>query len=340
MNTIERSNLIAQHRKERDKRLADRIKVILWLDRGFTYEEIAKLLYLDDSTIREEIFKKDGIEALLDLNYKGRISRLNDHQKIELKEHLIKYIYLSSKAVLTYVKEKYNIDYKESGMTLLLHSLGFEYKKPKLVPGKINKEEQEKFIEKYEVLKNRPDSEILFMDATHPQHNSKPAFGWFLKKSEIQLQTNTGRKRINLNGVLNIKTKEVIIRRDVTINADSTIELIKELEEKYPLKDLFIICDNARYYRSKKLKEYLKHKNRINLVFLPPYCPNLNLIERVWRFFHRKVTALKYYSSFLEFEKSVLNFFSSIKDFKGELSSLLREKFQIITPNFSKIQIA
>jgi len=72
-----------------------------------------------------------------------------------------------------------------------------------------------------------------------------------------------------------------VVRFDDTINADSTIALFKQLEVLYPIAVwIDIICDNARYDRSKAVQDYLK-TSRIQLIFLPPYAPNLNLIERL-----------------------------------------------------------
>jgi transposase len=95
---------------------------------------------------------------------------------------------------------------------------------------------------------------------------------------------------------------------------------------------IYTICDNARYYRSKKVKEYLR-KSKIELVFLPPYSPNLNLIERLWKYFRKIVLYNKYYGTFDEFRKACKSFFRRIKRDKEDISSLLTENFQIIGPN-------
>ncbi|MCP4264720.1 MAG: IS630 family transposase, partial [Candidatus Brocadiaceae bacterium] len=88
----------------------------------------------------------------------------------------------------------------------------------------------------------------------------------------------------------------------------------------------------ARYYRSKKVREYLKN-SKIKLIFLPPYSPNLNLIERLWKYFHKIVLYNQYYETFDEFKKACKSFFRRIKRHKGELSSLMTENFQIIGTN-------
>lgn len=174
------------------------------------------------------------------------------------------------------------------------------------------------------------------MDGAHPQHNSKPAYGWFKRGKKAQILSNTGRKRVNINGVLDPENAETIITSSESINADPTIELFKKVESNYPTaKNITIICDNARYYRSRLVSEYLE-ESKIKLEFLPPYAPNLNLIERLWRFMHKKVTYNKYYESYDIFKNKILEFFENTEKFKKDLKSLLVDNFEIID---SQIQV-
>jgi len=330
----ERELLISQHSCEHERKYADRVKSIVLLDEGWSYEQIAKALLINHKTIRRnyEIYITEGIQELLTMNYSGKDSFLTDLQQKELEKHLENNIYLCSMEVVEYVKEKYQKQYSTKGMTVLLHKLGFAYKKPKLVPGKADKEKQKVFVEKYRELKKNLSSEnkILFMDGVHPQHNSKPAYGWFKKGKKAQIRSNTGRKRVNINGVLDAENAKAIITTSESINAESTIELFKKVESNYPTaKNIWIICDNARYYRSKLVFEYLE-KSKIKLAFLPPYAPNLNLIERLWRFMHKKVTYNKYYESFDIFKNKILDFFDNIEKYKKDLKTLLVDNFEII----------
>ena len=122
------------------------------------------------------------------------------------------------------------------------------------------------------------------MDATHPQHNPIPTYGWILKGQEKTIPTNTGRKRININGALDTVNMDVVIQVSENVNAESTIKLFQLLEKQNPeVEKIYVIADNARYYRAKAVKEYLE-TSKIVIVFLPTYAPNLNLIERFWMF--------------------------------------------------------
>lgn len=336
LSQSERDSLKALHRKERDKKVCDRIKAILLLDNGWSYDRIATALLLDSDTIRRyyTMYLDSGKEALLDLNYSGKPCELNQDQVNQLKSYVKENSPTSALEVSIFIKKQFKVEYTTSGVVSLLHRLGFVYKKPKLIPGKANAEQQEKFIEELQQIEAelKPTDEIIYMDGVHPQHNSKPAYGWFEKGVEAPLKANSGRKRININGALNIDNLDVIINVGDSVNAQSTIELFKKLELQYPHADrIVIVCDNARYYKSEMVSEYLKH-SKIELKFLPPYSPNLNLIERLWRFMNKKIRNNKYYEKFAEFKKATFAFFENISIYKEELKRLLTQKFHIIKP--------
>ncbi len=324
------------HKTVRDKRLADRIKAILSLNAGFEYSQVARILLLDEITLRRYVktFKDKGLDGLLEFHYSGGKSRLTQTEELELKNHLSQgeHIYLTAKEIADYVKHHYQIKYSVIGVTKLLHRLGFVYKKPKLVPAKADVVKQQQFLDEYFKLKREIEEgdQIYFLDATHPQHNTRPSYGWILKGTDKLIKSNTGRDRINLNGALNAKTLEVVIREDDRINGVSTINLLSQLLDKHPTGRIYLIWDNARYYYSRQVQHYLRGHPRLIPRFLPPYSPNLNLIERLWRLFHQKVTYNQYYETFPSFKGACLNFFQNIHLYQKEMRTLLTDSFQLV----------
>jgi transposase len=326
--------LKARHRQERDKRLCDRIKSILLLDDGWSCAQVAYALLLDEDTIRRyrKTYLEGGKEALLNLNYTGKACRLNQEQLDQLKTYVSKEIPSSAEQVVNFIKKHFAIRYTLSAVISLLHRLNFEYKKPQLVPGKANAEDQALFLKELKTIEMDlcESDEIIYIDGVHPQHNSKPSYVWFKKGVKALLKANSGRQRININGGLNANNLEVTTIVADYINAQSTIGLFQKLEERYPhAKRIIAICDNASYYRSKLVSEYLKN-SKIEIKFLPPYSPNLNLIERLWQFMNRKVRNNQYYEKFVEFKKATLSFFENISNYREELKSLLSKKFHIV----------
>jgi hypothetical protein len=213
----------------------------------------------------------------------------------------------------------------------LLHRLGYEYKKPKLVPGNPDKEAQEIFAEQYkEFMLQKPNKiEVLFMDAVHPQHNTMAAYGWMKRGEKRNIPTSSGRERLNLHGAMNAETLETTLIESKTVDAHSTVQLLKTLENKYFLAtSIFVILDNARYHYSKIVKKYLK-KSCIKLIFLPSYSPNLNLIERLWKFFKEKVLYNTYYEKLKDFRQGCIQFFRNIGSYQEELTSIMSGGFEL-----------
>lgn len=322
------------HRACKDKRAADRIKAIYSLGIGFSGEDVAEILMLDDETVRSYVkkYQKGGIDELIADHYKGSCAYLSSTELSELEEHLEKNTYLTVDAIIAHVKQTYGVSYSLTGMNGLLHRLNFTYKKSKLVPAKANKENQEIFLaELKEIQETKGGNDpILYMDGVHPQYNTMLAYGWIKKGQDNIIKSNTGRQRINFNGLLDKETHEVLIREDESINATSTIDLLKKAEAVYSSASvIYVVCDNAKYYRSNLVSKFLE-TSRIKLVFLPPYSPNLNLIERLWKFMKKKILYNQYYEKFDAFKKAILGFFAGIQQYKSELDSLLTNKFQLL----------
>lgn len=317
--TLTSAEIIALKQADRackDKRVADRIKAIYSLGVGFSVEDVIEILMLDEETLRNYVkrYQSGGIKTLIADHYQGSVSKLSVIQLSELNAHLEQHTYLTVEAIIAYVYEQYDVSYSVSGMTDLLHRLKFTYKKSKLVPAKADKKKQEEFLKQLDTLKasKGKDDPILYMDGVHPQHNTMLAYGWIKKGQDNIVKSNTGRRRVNINGALDSETHAVITREDESINAISTIELLKKIEAAYPMAVIiYVICDNARYYRSRLVSQFLE-TSKIQLVFLPSYSPNLNLIERLWKFMKNKVLYNKYYEKFDTFKEVTLEFFENI----------------------------
>lgn len=170
-----------------------------------------------------------------------------------------------------------------------------------------------------------------FVDAVHPTHNPVLGFCWALRGQRPEVLSNTARKRLNILGAYNPQKHEYVgLESTDNINAESLIQLIDKLQKHQPEGRIILICDNARYNHARLVRDYLQSKaQRVEIVFLPPYSPNLNLIERLWRLM--KASVLRhYYPTFDEFQEAVRHFFNHLDNFADELRSLMTENFQIL----------
>lgn len=335
----EKIEIMQLHRNCKQRKYADRLKAILFLDKGYSCVQVAELLLLDDDTVRKyrNTYLKQGAESLLSDNNKGRKSFLSINQLEKLEKHITEYTYMDSKGIVAWIEEHFNIHYTTTGINALLKRLGFVYKKPVLTPCKANVEKQEAFVAQYEELKENLEEQdqIYFMDGVHPQHNTIASHGWIKKGTVKNLKTNNGRKRTNINGALNLKTKELFYLEDQRINSQTMIALLKIILQAQKQGKIYIVLDNARYYHSLIVKDFLKEHPRIILKFLPPYSPNLNIIERLWKILKKKVVHNKFYLKFEDFRKAVIDFLENQSWKQKEFENILTDKFQIIKPLFS-----
>jgi transposase len=325
------------HKTEKNKKMADRIKATLLFDKGYSQRQISEILLIDEDTV-SNWFKRfkisRNISGFLGDDYMAYEGKLTSGQSEQIKKYINENIITDSKQLIDYIKEQFGIVYSISGVQYLIRALGFTYKQLTLFPSKADIEQQRQFEKQYRVLrKNLRDKEVLlFLDGVHPQHNTRASKAWILAGTEKYIKTNTGRNRLNLNGVYNPENQEVIIREDEAINAESNIRLFEAVKEHYKdAKCIYVIADNARYNRSKQLMEYLKN-SKIKMIYLPAYSPNLNLIERLWKFMRKKIINTTYYADFETFKKTILNFFNNIGQYKNELKRFIGTKLRLLNP--------
>ena len=329
-----KEELRSRHKVERDRRVCDRIKAVLMYDNGYSLEEIAAVLLLSHEGIRKHLTDYHG-QTKLEPENGGSYSKLTFEQENDLIKHLEANNYVYARDIGFYIEKEYGVSYTLAGVIKLLHRLEFSYKKPKLIPGKLDTAKQEEFKFQYSLLKANlaKDEAIYFMDSVHPQYQTRAKFGWIRKNVIKTLPSFSGWKRKHIIGAVNLKDLAVVTTDNPKVNGDYIIEFLKKLEEANQNKSrIYLICDNAGYHKSKKVKEYLEGK-KIELLFLPPYSPNLNPIERLWKFMHSIVTNNRFYSDFEAFTKALTSFFENIPKYNERIRSLINDNFQTISHN-------
>lgn len=218
-------------------------------------------------------------------------------------------------------------------MRYLLAKLRFSFKKTVLIPCKTpSVEVQEGFVERIlDLIASLKTGEYLyFIDGVHPQHNTRSKKLWISKGKAHHVRSNSGRERININAALNPLTLQVVhTHNEATINAQSTERLYNKLIATQPnATKIYIIADNARYYKNKQLVDIFQN-TIIEVIHLPPYCPNLNLIERLWKWLRAKIDTV-YFEKLAKFEEKIFYYLDNTLDYANELKSLLTMNFQII----------
>lgn len=337
LTSEEKARLKTQHRRERDRRVCDRIKAVLLSDEGWTQPMIAKALLLDDQTVGTYIkdYKESG---KLRHASGGSSGKLTSHEAKELVSHLETTLYLHIHEICAYVEETYGKSYTVSGLQSWMHNHGFVYKNPRGVPARANLEAQEKFIAEYEDLMNTTpeDEPILFGDCVHPTQATKLSRGWIKKGKDQYIPTTGSRTRVNIAGAINLTSLEVMARDYDKINSENFIDFLKYVERCYPkAPKIHLFVDRGPYHTSKETREYASN-SRVILHYLPTYSPNLNPIERLWKIMHEYVSNNKFYLKGKDFTEAVKYFFDkTVHEIKDVIQNRITDNFERLNTQFS-----
>jgi len=321
-------------------RLARRANALVLLDGGWSCEEAASALLLDDDTIRRwhGSFVEDGLEGLTRFEAGGSACQLSGEQQEKLKAWVAASLPRTTRRIGAFIEKEFGVVYESrSGLIALLHRLGLEYHKPEVIPRKLDEDKQKAFIAAYENLMNSmADNEAaLFMDAVHPTHAARPAGCWAPKQEKLAIEQTSGRQRINIHGAIDLETGQTRMIEVETVDALSTIKLLESIEALYPMLALIhVFLDNAAYHHAKLVRAWLAQPGRrIKLHFVPAYCPHLNPIERLWGVMHKHVTHNKCYATCREFAAATLDFLREKVPRNWEaFSDSVSDNFRVIKP--------
>ena len=330
-----RAEIEQLRRQTRDKKQHIRLSVLIMLDEGFTHEMIAISLGIDSDTVGnyKRKYLQQGLQEYLKDNYVAYQGELTKEQLGQVHQKVEQGLYQTARQVGDYIFGEFGVDYSDSAVRAILTKLDFVHKQVKPLPAKADEQKQLEFVAQFEeMIEQLPqDTVVYFTDATHPTHNTQKSSAWIKKGQDKHIAANSGRKRVNINGAVNaLDPCEAVVVEAQTVNAQNTITLYEKLLASNPGKKLVLICDNAPYYRSRLLQEWLQRQPLIKQWFLPTYSPNLNIIERLWRFMKKQAIGLSFHPTYKAFKTSILHFFEHLDDYEYELKHLLTLKFQIL----------
>lgn len=331
----QRSVFETQIRKTRDMHERNRLCVILARDDGLDPDLIAQVLRLSRSTVYDYLRDYESKEKTEHDSRGGTQSKLSKAQIEELLEHLSQFTYRKVKDICVHVLEKYKVTYSVGGMTAWLKQYNFVFKSPVKVPGKLDLEKQAQFIKEYEALKKRllEDEQIYFLDAVHPDHQTQAVCGWIQKGVKKTIKTTNKQTRLHIIGALSINNLDIKTKEYATIGGEEVIGFLKELEDHSQASKIYVISDNGRANKNILVQEYLK-TSKIEMIYLPPYSPNLNAIERLWKVMREYVTYNKYYEKLADFQSAVRDFFTEkIPTLIDKLKVRITDIFQTIELN-------
>lgn len=335
LTSQEKVDLELMHRNCSSRKEGDRIKAILLRSEGWTVPMIAQALRIHESTVNRHI--NDYSKGKLTIESGGSNSLLNEIQTEELINHLDSHTHQTTLEIIEHIKRTYNVTYSVPGLNKWLHRNGFSYKKPKGYPYKACKEQQEKFKEEYEELKSSisADESIVFMDSCHPSIATKISHGWIKKGKSKPIETTASRTRLNLVGALDLDNlAKPVVCSYSTVDGETIVDFLHQLRaNSKKAGTIYAILDQAGYHRSAEVKKAAKELN-IKLKYLPPYSPNLNSIERLWKVMHEHARNNRFFKNSADFRQMIQDFFGKTLP---KIAHTLRSR---INDNFQKLNYA
>lgn len=326
----EKEELELQHSKERDRRVADRIKAVLLNAEGWTQKQIAQALRIRYETVQDHLNDYQNSKKLKPENG-GSQSYLNSFQTLELIKHLEDNTYLRAELICAYVEHTFGVHFTASGMTKWLQRNNFSYKKPKGTPAKADPAKQAEFIRHYEDLLNTilEDEPVEFVDAVHPTMATKITYGWIRKGQDKLISTTASRTRLNLLGSINLESMNVTIAAHETIDSKAMEKHFSALRKKYPkAPKIHVIADRGSYNTSRETKDAAE-KYGIVLHHLPPYSPNLNPIERLWKIMNEFARNNRVFKTVADFRQSIDAFFLKWPQIALSMVDRINDNFQV-----------
>lgn len=299
---------------------------------GRSHQEIAQLLRISPTTrctyLRQ--YQAGGSARLQPWNVQRPLSELDKHST-PLEAYFREHPVASVAEALDVIEKQTGIRRSPTQVRKFLHRLGIKRRKVGIIPAKADTAVQAAF--KAEKLEPRiaeaqaGQRALFFVDAAHFVLGAFIGYLWCFTR--VFVKTPSGRQRLNVLGALNPITLQMLtVLNDPYITATTVCQRLTQIAELGLGVPITLVLDNARYQHCRLVEEHARRLG-MELLFLPPYSPNLNLIERMWKFVKKKCLYSKYYPEFSSFKAAISDCvtYAHVK-YKTELASLLTLKFQ------------
>ena len=310
--------------------------------KGYAHQEVADVMRVDGDTVTEYLrkYRDGGLPGLLAEHYRKREGQLDVHAE-RLKEVFKRQPPHTVNQAIEMIEQETGLRLKHSACRAFLRKLGMKCRRCGLVPGKApDDEEQLQAQQEFHDQKLQPRLEeakqgqrtVLFVDAAHFVMGAFLGMLWCFVRQ--LLPSSSGRKRYNVLGAYDpIRHEVVTLTNDTVVNQETFCALLDKMASVYADTGLPItlILDNARYQKCQSVFDKAEALG-IELLYLPAYSPNLNLIERLWRFVKKQVLYSTHYDKFATFKESIDTCLRDLGTrFKSKMQTLMTLKFQLFS---------
>lgn len=313
-------------------RVQVKMETLLLKSKKLPHKEICRIMEISESRLCRYLkeYIQGGIDRLKEVRFYKPKSDLVVHQGT-LREYFMKHPPVTVNEASERIAELTGVRRKPTQIRKFLKTIGMKLRKVGMIPAKADVEAQESF--KIKELEPRLEEakagsrHVFFVDAAHFVLAAYLGCLWCFER--LFIKAPPGRQRFNILAALDaITNKMITVTNDSYINAQSVCDLLHKLRCLYADTPITLVLDNARYQRC-LLVQALAESLNIELLYLPPYSPNLNLIERVWKFIKKECLYSKYHADFSKFKSTISDCIDQMPTtHKTKLRSLLSLNFQ------------
>jgi len=322
-----------EHLHNPHPRVRQRCEAVYLKALGYAHQEIGRIVRISQPTVRAYLktYQAGGLDKLKELHFHKPTRELDEHID-ELKTEFATHPPVTIAEAAERIEQLTGIRRSPTQIGVFLtERLGMKRRKVGQIPAKADPDAQKTFLENE--LQPRLEEarqgnrHVFFMDAAH--FVLQPFLGFLWCFARVFIQAPSGRQRFNVLGAIHaISLQVVTFTNETYINAESVATLLRQIAIDFAGLPITIVLDNVRYQRCHLIMN-LAAELGIELLFLPPYSPNLNLIERLWKFVKKECLYSKYYDQFESFKNAITDCLAEANGKrKQKLSSLLTLNFQ------------
>ncbi len=309
-----------------------KMEAVYLKSQGLPHRDICRLVRISENTLRSYLrqFEEGSIGRLKRTDWEGTESELDEHRET-LEDYFRRNPPRSAAQAAAEIERIAGVRRGLTQVRKFLKGLGLSYRKLAMIPAKADADEQAEFPD--EKLRPRLRQArrlrrvVCFVDAAHFVHGVFLGSLWCFVR--LLVRGPSGRKRFNVLGAIDAITHELTtVVNDTVIDATAVCELLRTLAGRYAGLPLTLVLDNARYQKCEVVRR-LAAELGIELLYLPSYSPNLNLIERLWKFVKKEVLTCRYYEDFTWFQAAIVECLEGVEGkHKAAIASLLTLNFQ------------
>lgn len=336
----------------RDSKFIFRVATVNLVLSGMKASELSQYCGVDERTISNWVAKVDeyGFESLMAVKQTGRPPRLNKEQKEEIKFVLQEdpenygYHIWDGISLSDYIGKRYDVKYGVRACQKMMHGLGFSLIRPQTHPSINEPDEERRKIFKDELRKayDDPDVVVIFQDEVHFNIQTTVTRRWAITGSEPKVGSYPGRQSVAYSGFVSPETGRLWVEKPEWFNYETTIASIRGFLESNPLpegKRYCVVMDNAPWHK-KALRlfrenpdEYADITSKAEFLSLPPYSPDLNPIEQVWRITRRECTHNRFFRGIEVLIEKLDTYFESLRHPNKKLHTLCEFEWMKQSPS-------